>query len=146
MLLVIVGQICHRCLAVNHGFSRFIRHISSLRGCFGVWFAFIKNILNTLLCGGIYEVVICINFIIAKTRLIFPGVVDTVLYLLCVCVAHCFIVILLGLLAHTDIGQTFQDLEIFIRFICYIELPEITKEQKAQLVAIFGRDETKKAG
>ena len=45
-----------------------------------------------------------------------------------------------------EFGQTVQDVEIFIRFIGYIELPEITKEQKAQLIAIFGRDEMEKAG
>ena len=45
-----------------------------------------------------------------------------------------------------EFEQTVQGVEIFIRFIGYIELPEITKEQKAQLVKILGRDETKKAG
>jgi len=45
-----------------------------------------------------------------------------------------------------ELGQTVQDVEIFYRFIGYIELPERTKEQQAQLVAIFGRDEMEKAG
>ena len=45
-----------------------------------------------------------------------------------------------------EFGQTVQDVEIFYRFIGYIELPEITKEQKEQLVAIFGRDAMEKAG
>ena len=45
-----------------------------------------------------------------------------------------------------EFGQTVQDVEIFYRFIGYIELPEITKEQKEQLIAIFGRDAMEKAG
>ena len=45
-----------------------------------------------------------------------------------------------------EFGQTVQDVEIFYRFIGYIELPEMTKEQKSQLAAIFGRDEMEKAG
>jgi hypothetical protein len=43
-------------------------------------------------------------------------------------------------------GETVQDVEIFYRFIGYIELPEMTKEQKEQLVEIFGRDDMEKAG
>ncbi|MCL2488337.1 MAG: DUF4368 domain-containing protein, partial [Oscillospiraceae bacterium] len=45
-----------------------------------------------------------------------------------------------------EFGQTVQDVEIFCRFIGYIELPELTKVQKEQLIAIFGRDEMEKAG
>ena len=45
-----------------------------------------------------------------------------------------------------EFGQTVQDVEIFYRFIGYIELPEMTKAQKEQLTAIFGRDEMEKAG
>ena len=44
------------------------------------------------------------------------------------------------------LGETVQDVEIFIRFIGRIELPELTKTQKEQLIAIFGRDEMEKAG
>jgi len=43
-------------------------------------------------------------------------------------------------------GETVQDVEIFIRFIGYIELPEITEQQKEQLIKIFGRDAIEKAG
>jgi len=45
-----------------------------------------------------------------------------------------------------EFGQIVQDVEIFYRFIGYIELPELTKVQKEQLIAIFGRDEMEKAG
>ena len=43
-------------------------------------------------------------------------------------------------------GETVQDVEIYYRLIGYIELPNMTKEQKERLADIFGRDETKKAG
>jgi len=45
-----------------------------------------------------------------------------------------------------EFGQTVQDVEIFLRFIGYIELPEMTREQKEKLVEIFGRDDMEKAG
>jgi len=43
-------------------------------------------------------------------------------------------------------GETVQDVEIYYRMVGYIELPELTAEQKARLAEIFGREDMKKAG
>ncbi|MDR1630486.1 MAG: recombinase family protein [Oscillospiraceae bacterium] len=45
-----------------------------------------------------------------------------------------------------EFGQIVQDVEIYYRMIGHIELPEMTKAQQEQLIAIFGRDKIEKAG
>jgi len=40
-----------------------------------------------------------------------------------------------------EFGQTIQDVEIFYRFIGYIELPEMSREQRESLQEAFGREE-----
>ena len=39
-----------------------------------------------------------------------------------------------------EYGQTVQDVDIYYRFIGYVELPEMSKAQKESLIAVFGLD------
>ena len=39
-----------------------------------------------------------------------------------------------------EYGETVQDVEIFYRFIGYVELPEMSKAQKESLIKVFGRE------